>query len=60
MEVASLQRALQQLLTTNMVVMTTEQHGTSPESLYEVSDLARTYLAKRHRTTAEEFRFLGT
>jgi LuxR family glucitol operon transcriptional activator len=44
----SLQRALQVLLTTNMVNMVPIPKGASFQSRYELSELARDYLAKRH------------
>ncbi len=44
----SLQRGLQQLLTTNMVNMLPVPKGASFHSTYDISELAREYLGKRH------------
>jgi hypothetical protein len=44
----SLQRALQQVLTTNMVNMLPLSRGSSFRSTYDLSELARDYLARAH------------
>lgn len=43
-----LQRGLQQLITTNMVNMLPLAKGTSFQSTYDLSELAREYLGRRH------------
>lgn len=43
-----LQRFLHELLRTNMVIMSSTPVGSSFESTYELSDLARQYLVKKH------------
>jgi LuxR family transcriptional regulator, glucitol operon activator len=48
-----LQRGLQQLLTTNMVNMVPVAKGTSFQSTYDLSELAREYLARRHPVASE-------
>jgi LuxR family glucitol operon transcriptional activator len=45
-----LQRALQQLMTTNMITMTSVVAGSSFESRYAISDLPREYLLRHHRS----------
>ena len=52
----NLQKALQQLLTTNMVQLRSTERGGYFESSYEVSELARTYLDKHHPLSMNEFR----
>ena len=54
MSVAVLQRALQQLLTTNMLTLASVPRGSSYESFYEVSELARAYLEKHHPVSSDE------
>lgn len=58
LDVLDLQRALQQLLTTNMVVMSSVPRGSSFESRYEISELARSYLSKHHPIESDELRTL--
>jgi len=58
MEVTSIQAALQQLLTTNMVSMLSIPHGSSFESTYDVSELARLYLEKHHPLRSEDLKDL--
>lgn len=43
-----LQRALQQLLTTNMVNMSSVERGSAYETTYDISELARSYLDISH------------
>ena len=50
-----LQPALQQLLTTNMIVMSSLPTGSSFESRYALSDLPREYLLKHHPVEKEEY-----
>ncbi|MBK8256240.1 MAG: tetratricopeptide repeat protein [Polyangiaceae bacterium] len=54
MDVLELQRALQQLVTTNMVSMSSMPRGSSFESQYDISDLARAYLSKHHPVEISE------
>jgi hypothetical protein len=49
-----LQSALQQLLTTNMVVITSIPSGSSFTSQYGLADLPREYLSKYHPPTSDE------
>jgi len=44
LESIELQRALQQLITTNMVIMSSVERGSSYETTYDISELARSYL----------------
>ncbi len=55
-----LQKSLQELLTTNMVHMTSVAQGSSFETKYDMSELTRTYMENRHPLTVEEFRGLTT
>jgi LuxR family glucitol operon transcriptional activator len=57
--VADLQRSLQELLTTNMVYMTSIATGSSFETKYEISELARTYIEMRYPLAEEEFKSLN-
>ena len=50
-----LQTALQQLLTTNMIIMSSLPTGSSFESKYALSDLPREYLLKHHPVDKEEY-----
>ena len=50
-----LQKALQQLLTTNMIVMTSIPTGSSFETRYAISDLPREYMLKHHPVSPEEY-----
>ena len=50
-----LQPALQQLLTTNMIVMSSLPTGSSFESRYALSDLPREYLLKHHPVEKDEY-----
>jgi LuxR family transcriptional regulator, glucitol operon activator len=56
MEPLQLQAALQQLLRTNMVLMSSLGVRTQSETKYELSELARDYLTGRHRISPSEFR----
>jgi LuxR family glucitol operon transcriptional activator len=56
MEHQELQRSLQQLLTTNMVVMSSVPRGSSYESQYDLSELARSYLSKHHPARPDEYK----
>jgi len=49
-----LQKGLQELMTTNMVNMVSVPVGSTYQSSYGVSDLARVYLAKNHPPSTEE------
>jgi len=55
-EITSLQRSLQQLLTTNLVRMYSVPVGSTFSSRYEVDELARSYLTKHHPPAADEAR----
>ena len=55
MEAIDLQRALHELLRTNMVIMSSIPTGSSFESQYSLSDLARAYLAKHHPADPKEY-----
>jgi LuxR family transcriptional regulator, glucitol operon activator len=59
MDALELQRALQELLTTNMVAMSSTPRGASFETEYELSDLSRAYLNKRHPIEPEQGRQLA-
>lgn len=50
-----LQTAILQLLTTNMIVMSSLPTGSSFESRYALSDLPRDYLLKHHPVDKEEY-----
>ncbi|MGD0590312.1 MAG: NB-ARC domain-containing protein [Bacteroidota bacterium] len=50
-----IQRSVQQLLTTNMVKMNSRPIGSSFETEYEISELAREYLKQYQPITREEF-----
>ncbi len=52
-DASSLQEAIHQLLTTNMITMETGSREGSAETRYEVSDLARAYLTKHHPVPPE-------
>jgi LuxR family transcriptional regulator, glucitol operon activator len=54
MDETDLQKSLQELLTTNMVNMTSTPIGSSYQSTYKISDLARPYLSKEHPASASE------
>lgn len=56
MEVTDLQRAIQELLRTNMVIMTSTPRGFSFESQYELTDLARDYLNKHQSPKPPELK----
>jgi LuxR family transcriptional regulator, glucitol operon activator len=53
-DASQLQEALHQLLTTNMVVMTSTASGSTFESKYELAELARSYLLKHHPISDQE------
>jgi cold shock CspA family protein/tetratricopeptide (TPR) repeat protein len=50
-----LQKSLQQLLTTNMIVMTSIPTGSSFETRYAISDLPREYMLKHHPVRTDEY-----
>ena len=52
----SLKIIIQQLTTTNMVVMKSIARGSTFESKFEVTEFARSYLAKHHPVKNEEFK----
>jgi LuxR family transcriptional regulator, glucitol operon activator len=54
MAVLDFQKALQQLLTTSMIVMSSAPRGLSYESYYSLSELARSYLLKYHPVASDE------
>lgn len=54
-ETIELQRSLHQLLSTNMVIMNSVPVGSSYETTYELSELAREYLAKHHPIPTRTF-----
>lgn len=56
MEVALLQRSLQELLTTNMVVMKSIARGVSYETKYELSEMAMGYLRIHHAVPSDAFK----
>jgi Tfp pilus assembly protein PilF/cold shock CspA family protein len=58
-EAIDLQRALQELLTTNMVTMFSVPSGSSYESFYDLGELARAYLLKHHPIGSEELKRLN-
>jgi len=58
-EVVEFQQALQQLLSTNMVKMISVPVGSSYESRYDLSELARSYLSKNHPVDPAEYRELA-
>jgi LuxR family glucitol operon transcriptional activator len=51
LDVLATQQALQQLITTNFVLMTSKPVGASFETAYNVSELAREFLAKHYPPT---------
>lgn len=53
MPIVELQKALQQLLTTNMVVMLSSPTGSSFTSNYELGDLPREYLQHHHSPSTD-------
>lgn len=56
MEARDLERALHELLRTNMVTMTSVLRGSTYESQYELSELAFGYLRKHHPLKPDELR----
>jgi tetratricopeptide (TPR) repeat protein len=58
MDVLELQRSVQELLRSNMVIMSSTAVGSSFESHYALSDLARAYLAKHYPVNSEEHKRL--
>ena len=50
----TLQRSLQQLLTTNMVIMSSIPHGSSFDSYYGLGDLARSFLKRHHPVPSKQ------
>lgn len=56
MDTLELQKSLTELLTTNMVRMISIESGASFESTYDISDLARIYLANRYPLSQAELR----
>lgn len=53
-EAARVQRALQQLLSSNIVNMSSERDGALSTTKYFLADLPRSYLMKHHKPTPEE------
>lgn len=53
-EISELQRAVHETLRTNMIIISSESFGTSLETSYELSDLARQYIAKHHPVAPTE------
>ncbi len=53
-DAVELQKALQQLLTTNMVTMTTIRDNIFVTTKYGISDMPRDYLVKHHRPSKEQ------
>lgn len=58
LDTADLQKSLQELLSTNMVYMTSIAKGSSFETKYDMSELARIYMDTRHPLTEPEFKEL--
>lgn len=54
MEAIEIQRALQQLLATNMAVMRAKPMGKTYETTYELGEFARAYINKNYPLTEEE------
>ena len=54
-EAIDLQAVIYELLRTNMVIMSSTSKGSSFESQYEISDLARTYLTRLYPPDPREF-----
>jgi len=54
MSIVELQRALQQLLTTNMIAMLSSPTGSSFTSTYELGNLPREYLQRQHPPTTSQ------
>jgi LuxR family transcriptional regulator, glucitol operon activator len=54
LEASRVQRALQQLLSSNIVNMTSMRDGTISVTKYSLSDMPRSYLLKHHKPTLEE------
>ncbi|MCB0197319.1 MAG: cold shock domain-containing protein, partial [Anaerolineae bacterium] len=55
LEALELQRIIHEVLRTNMVIMSSKPVGSSFESRYELSDLARQYLSRHHPVASEEY-----
>lgn len=58
LEGVALQRVLAELLRTNMVSLVTVPSGVSPESQYDLSEMARAYLARHHPVPRDQTRTL--
>jgi LuxR family transcriptional regulator, glucitol operon activator len=58
MECTVLNNAIQQLLSTNMVMMASMKDGTNSETRYALSELAREYLLKKHPLSETDARAL--
>jgi predicted transcriptional regulator len=56
LDVPRLQQSIQELLRTNMVIMSCAPRGLSFESQYELSELARDYLAREHSPDGQEIK----
>lgn len=52
----SLQQNLQQLVSSNMIIMNSISHGSSFETKYSITEFARNYLTKKHPVRNEEYR----
>jgi LuxR family transcriptional regulator, glucitol operon activator len=59
LKILDLQKAIQQLLTTNMVAIWSVPRGSSFESQYDIPDMAKQYLAKHHPSPPQEFAILN-
>jgi len=57
-DIVAFQRAIQQLLTTSMIVMRSQATGSTFETHYEITELARAYLGKHHPVDSEEYKRL--
>jgi len=55
LEAIDLQSVIYELLRTNMVIMSSTAQGSSFESQYDISDLARTYLTRLYPIEPKEF-----
>jgi LuxR family transcriptional regulator, glucitol operon activator len=53
METINLQEAIQELLRSNMIIMSSQPTGNSFESKYSLTDMSREYLGKHHPASGE-------
>ena len=60
MDPYELQKILQRILITNMVVMNSVPRGSSFESQYDLTEMARSYLTRHHPVDATEFKRLAS